>query len=714
MSYFDDASLAFLPSGAAGKDGKAYSIKPVPVYGSELVTNGDFATDSDWTKQTGWTISGGKAIVTNAPNLYQRLTQSSLSFNLNSTYKISITCSEYSSGFVYLRKPRGAEPDTNLRIDSVGTSVFTLNALTELNEFALAIGALGTDLKIDNISVKEVLVGDGDFTFSRGSNLAATRVDADGLIEKGRENLLLQSNQFDTTWLQNRIDLTSGQSGYDGGSDAWKLESNNASTTYLAQNVVGSGVQTASAYAKAGTANYLTFYNSSGASVWFNLSNGSLGNTNLNIDTKIEAVGSDGWYRCSMTFNVATSYLRVYVTDVNGSFPSAIGANILIQDAQLESGLVATDVIETTTTTGTAGILENTPRFNYSNGASCPSLLLEPSRTNLIAQSEYFGGSYWSTGSGIITDNAILSPEGLQNATKVIPSSGDSGYSFRTAQNASVLIGINYTFSVFAKKGEFDKVELDFSDLRFGDTNVVADLTNGTVTAGPANVDEGIEDYGNGWFRIYVVGVALSSGTSARIVRLGDNPTGDGTSGLYLWGFQFTASSYISSYIPNHSGGTVTRAADVCSKTGISNLINSVEGTLFVEISLLNDDDTSKVIGLSDGSSSNYIHINFDYSSSRIQYAVVRDGVVEVNIKTNYIGTNMDKFAIKWKVNDFALWLNGTEIGTKTSGGTPINLSQLQFALYNGISNRFYGNVNQVLTFNTALSDSELAALTTI
>ena len=38
--------------------------------------------------------------------------------------------------------------------------------------------------------------GDGDFTFSRGSNLAATRVDVNGLIEKGRENVLLHSNDF--------------------------------------------------------------------------------------------------------------------------------------------------------------------------------------------------------------------------------------------------------------------------------------------------------------------------------------------------------------------------------------------------------------------------------------------------------------------------------------------------------------------------------------
>ena len=34
--------------------------------------------------------------------------------------------------------------------------------------------------------------GNGDFTFSRGSNLTATRVDSNGLIEKGRENLFFK------------------------------------------------------------------------------------------------------------------------------------------------------------------------------------------------------------------------------------------------------------------------------------------------------------------------------------------------------------------------------------------------------------------------------------------------------------------------------------------------------------------------------------------
>ena len=47
-------------------NGSLHSVKPVKTFGSELVTNGTFDTDSDWIKSTGWTISGGKAIATSA------------------------------------------------------------------------------------------------------------------------------------------------------------------------------------------------------------------------------------------------------------------------------------------------------------------------------------------------------------------------------------------------------------------------------------------------------------------------------------------------------------------------------------------------------------------------------------------------------------------------------------------------------------------------
>ena len=66
----------------------------------------------------------------------------------------------------------------------------------------LPSGGAGKDTKAYSIKPTD---GSGDFTFSRGGNLTATRIDSNGLIEKGRENLLLQSNQFDTTWSGNKL-----------------------------------------------------------------------------------------------------------------------------------------------------------------------------------------------------------------------------------------------------------------------------------------------------------------------------------------------------------------------------------------------------------------------------------------------------------------------------------------------------------------------------
>ena len=90
---------------------------------------------------------------------------------------------------------------------------------------------------------------------------------------------------------------------------------------------------------------------------------------------------------------------------------------IYIQDAQLEIGLAATDVISTGATTGKAGLLEDEPRFDYSGGATCPSLLLEPSRTNLISSRSILDElARWYH----YEPNYGTSPEGVQNAYTVM------------------------------------------------------------------------------------------------------------------------------------------------------------------------------------------------------------------------------------------------------------------------------------------------------
>ena len=186
----------------------------------------------------------------------------------------------------------------------------------------IASAGAGKDGKTYSIKPTD---GSGDFTFSRGSNLAATRVGPTGLIEKGRENLLLQSNTFsNASWLKELgTTLTSGQSGYDGSSDAWLLQNNSGPTTtaVVQQSLsLGSSVRSFSVYAKAGNVNWLRILVYDGATTyvsWFNLTDGSTANESNIIDAKSTSVGG-GWYRCEISANTNITYANIYPSIVAG------------------------------------------------------------------------------------------------------------------------------------------------------------------------------------------------------------------------------------------------------------------------------------------------------------------------------------------------------------------------------------------------------------
>ena len=246
--------------------------------------------------------------------------------------------------------------------------------------------------KTSKVYSQKPVSGDGDFTFSRST--AATRVNADGNIEKETQNLLLHSNTFsNASWIKTNSSVTGSQSGYDGTNDAWLL-SKSAASGNLRQNKTSIGVQTLSIYAKAGTLSWVRFLAIRSAgnspSAFFNLSgSGSVGTASGIgfIDASIESIGS-GWYRCQLVVNIDLTQFRVYPADGDGDVSGASG-NIVIQDAQLEQGLVARDYIETTTTAVEGGITDNVPRLDYTD-SSCPALLLEPQRTNLVTNSRVF------------------------------------------------------------------------------------------------------------------------------------------------------------------------------------------------------------------------------------------------------------------------------------------------------------------------------------
>ena len=543
--------------------------------------------------------------------------------------------------------------------------------------------------------------GTGDFTFTRGSNLAATRVDENGLIEKGRENLLLQSNQFDTTWVLNNASLTSGQSGYDGTNDAWLLESTSTAFS-LYQDYSQSGVSTFSIYAKQGTSTSFgidIFTSASTNAQFFNLSDGSLGSsTGSVISANIIDIGN-GWYRCSVTTNNTGTVYYARITNGVG--------NTYIQDAQLEVGLVATDYIETGATTAQAGILEDLPRIDYSGGASCPALLLEPQRTNIYTHSEYL-----SNFDGNETFNAAISPEGVSNATKLTKTSASDQFLQVFWTGATISPSTDYTISLFVKYSG-DDVNIRYEqnsglDWGFGWFAEFLVRSSGVTASTTSNCTSDIEDYGDGWYRILVFVTSDASATPtspSNLLRV------IGASGeeLLVYGAQLEEGSYPTSYIPTY-GSSVTRSADSCVKTGISSLIGQTEGTLFFEGSILDTSSVNRALGVSDGTGNNRIFINL---TPTLEVRIIASGTATGVFNGASVPANtIFKVALAYANNDMTIYYNGSLVGTDSSVTVPA-CTDFRFDSGGGTSN-FLGNVNQALLFPTRLSNTELAALTTI
>jgi hypothetical protein len=553
----------------------------------------------------------------------------------------------------------------------------------------LPSGAAGKDGKAYSIKPTN---GDGDFTFSRGSNLSATRVGADGLIEKGRENLFLQSNQFDTTWVNYLTTETSGQSGYDGSSDAWLLTKSGANGT-IYQNKSSSGVQTISVYAKKNTNSWLQIYavGSPNVRAYYDLENGVLGGYVFNaIEREIEDVGN-GWYRCSVTFNSSLSSIRLYPSDGNND-ESGTSGSIYIQDSQLEIGLAATEVISTGATTGKAGLLEDEPRFDYSG--DCPSLLLEPSRTNLIPYSEYLTNNNSFSSINVTLESGFYeSPEGLSNAYKWTTTNPNSN-AFVDLGRFNTTIGTTYSFSFYLKS--------DASNV-----NVKCSFTRGTT-------EQIIAELTTEWKRFDITFTADNSDKDF-LILLGDYGITNPAQTIFVYGIMQEAGSYPTSYIPNHSGGTITRGADAMQiASGISDLLPQGTGTMYVEATIEDAVNTEGyLMRIEQASFANTIFIARSVAGNLFVSYRNNNSTIFSFQKNNVADTLKAAFA--FESGNSVLYVNGEQIDTSSVTYTPaVTYDDLRVGGYSANTANMSGVVSQALVFKTRLSNADLATLTTI
>jgi len=184
-------------------------------YGPELVTNGGFDSDSDWTKGTGISISSGVATFSSAA-FGESLTQSSLGLTVGKTYVITLQVSNYSAGYVALRWPEDLTSDSTKRIQSNGSFTFILTAASDILSFKTLSTAT---LSIDSVSVREMPV-----------------------LKWAPHNLLTYSEDFSqSNWLKqsgSNIGFESGYSDPLNGTSAFKLTNVN---DYIIQNSFTNG-----------------------------------------------------------------------------------------------------------------------------------------------------------------------------------------------------------------------------------------------------------------------------------------------------------------------------------------------------------------------------------------------------------------------------------------------------------------------------------------
>ena len=176
--------------------------------------------------------------------------------------------------------------------------------------------------------------------------------------------------------------------------------------------------------------------------------------------------------------------------------------------------------------------------------------VLRTAVTNLLLQSEDFSTT-WSTSTASITTNAGIAPNGTTTADKLIVNSGSSsGY---VAQNFSFVSGTNYAFSVYVKSDSASDFRIVLLATSFGTTSTaIFNLTSGTVASSSGvwnNV--AIVAVGNNWYR--VTGNATATATASSAPRFQCNVTGDGVTGILLWGAQLEQASTVGEYIPTTS-----------------------------------------------------------------------------------------------------------------------------------------------------------------
>jgi len=169
---------------------------------------------------------------------------------------------------------------------------------------------------------------------------------------------------------------------------------------------------------------------------------------------------------------------------------------------------------------------------------------------NLLLQSQTFDNAAWTkSGSSIVTGAAANPVDGALNAQKLMENTSTGQHRvFNTigiAYNAST----TFCFSVYVKAAERSFVYIRLNNGGGDFVTCFVNLITGAITTVTGAGSVAATNVGNGWWRIAAIGTSATStavsgyvatATSGSVVSY----TGDGTSGIFIWGAQLEPLTY--------------------------------------------------------------------------------------------------------------------------------------------------------------------------
>jgi hypothetical protein len=186
---------------------------------------------------------------------------------------------------------------------------------------------------------------------------------------------------------------------------------------------------------------------------------------------------------------------------------------------------------------------------------------------------------------------------------------------------------------------------------------------------------------------------------------------------LYGWGAQLETGSVATSYIPTTTG-SVTRNADVINVSGaVSGCIGQTQGTIYAEVDIRAFANLGIFLSISNGGGNDRIEI-YKNTDSKIYFdrvSTTLSGTTTSVSSTSTYSAGILKVAVAYKSGDTIMYINGSPATTvQTLTFTFLPITKITIGTNRADISQFNDRIRSAALYTTRLTDSQLAALTTL